>query len=117
MDSHIQKMDKIDRKEIKMDKVRNYPTINEALDKEYGEVGTASREKFNEQSQAFFTGKIIEDARKNAHLTQDELAKRIGSTKSHISRIENGKTDPKLNTFFGIIRALGLTVELNPIQP
>jgi DNA-binding XRE family transcriptional regulator len=117
MNSHIQKMAKIERKEIKMDKVRNYPTINEAFDKEYGEVGTASREKFNEQSQAFFTGKIIEDARKSAHLTQDELAKRIGSTKSHISRIENGKTDPKLNTFFGIIRALGLTVELNPIQP
>jgi DNA-binding XRE family transcriptional regulator len=102
MDSHIQKMDKIDRKEIKMDKVRNYPTINEALDKEYGEVGTASREKFNEQSQAFLTGKIIEDARKNAHLTQDELAKRIGSNKSYISRVENGKTEPKLSTFFAL---------------
>lgn len=109
-------MAKIDRKEIKIVEVRNYPTINEALDKDYDEVGTALREKFNEQSQAFFTGKIIEDARKNTHLTQDELAKLIGSTKSYISRIENGKTDPKLNTFFGIIRALGLMVELNPIQ-
>lgn len=109
-------MAKIDREKINMDKVRNYPTVNEALDKEYGAVGTASREKFTEQAQAFFTGQLIEDARKNAHLTQDELAERIGSTKSYISRIENGETDPKLNTFFRIIRALGLTVELNPIH-
>jgi DNA-binding XRE family transcriptional regulator len=110
------KMAKLDREKIKLDKVRNYPTVNEALDKECGLVGTASREKFTEQAQAFFTGQLIEDARKNADLTQEELAKRIGSTKLYISRIENGETDPKLNTFFRIASALGLSVDLNPIH-
>ena len=42
-------------KKINMDKVRNYPTVNEALDKDYGVVGTASREKFTEQTQAFIS--------------------------------------------------------------
>lgn len=107
-------MNKIDRTKINMDKVRNYPTVNDALDKEYGLEGTASREKFTEQSQAFFTGQLIEDARKNAHLTQDELAKRVGSNKSYISRIENGKTEPKVSTFYRIASALGLSVDLNP---
>jgi len=109
-------MNKIDRKKINMDKVRNYPTVNETLDKEYGVVGTASRVKFTEQAQAFFTGKLIEDARKNAHLTQEELAKRVGSNKSYISRIENGKTEPKVSTFYRIVGALGLSVDLNPIH-
>lgn len=109
-------MNMIDRKKINLDKLRNYPTVNEALDNEYGVVGTASREKFTEQAQAFFTGQLIEDARKNAHLTQDELAKRVGSNKSYISRIETGKTEPKVSTFYRIAAALGLSVDLNPIH-
>jgi DNA-binding XRE family transcriptional regulator len=109
-------MNMIDRKKINLDKLRNYPTVNEALDKDYGVVGTASREKFTEQAQAFFTGQLIEDARKNAHLTQDELAKRVGSNKSYISRIETGKTEPKVSTFYRIAAALGLSVDLNPIH-
>lgn len=109
-------MIKIDRKKINMDKIRKYPTVNEALVKEYGEVGTTSRKKFTEQAQAYFTGQLIEDARKKAHLTQDELAKRVGSNKSYISRIENGKTEPKVSTFYRIAGALGLSVDLNPIH-
>jgi len=110
-------MIKTDRKKNDRNKIKNYPTVNEALNKEYGEVGTASRVKFTEQAQAYFTGQLIEDARKNAHLTQDELAKRIGSNKSYISRIENGKTEPKVSTFYRIAGALGLSVDLNPIHP
>ncbi|MDO9152284.1 MAG: helix-turn-helix transcriptional regulator [Paludibacter sp.] len=99
-----------------MDKVRNYPTVNEALDIKYGFEGTASREKFTEQAQAYFTGQLIVNARKNANMTQDELAKRVGSNKSYISRIENGKTEPKVSTFYRIAGALGLSVNLNPIH-
>lgn len=109
-------MIKIDRKRLSLDKLRNYPTVNEELDKEYGEVGTVSRVKFTEQANAYFTGQLIEDARKNAHLTQAELAKRVGSNKSYISRIENGKTEPKVSTFYRIVGALGLSVDLNPIH-
>jgi DNA-binding XRE family transcriptional regulator len=108
-------MNTIDRNKIDPDKIRNYPTVNEALDLEYGKVGSTSRGKFTVQAQAYYTGQLIENARKNAHLTQDELANRIGSNKSYISRIENGKTEPKVSTFYRIAAALGLSVDLNPL--
>jgi hypothetical protein len=53
---------------INLDKIRNYPTVNEVLDTKYGVVGTSTREKFTEQAQAYFTGQLIENARKNAHI-------------------------------------------------
>jgi len=108
-------MNTIDRNKIDLDKFRNYPTVNDALDLEYGKVGTTSREKFTIQAHAYYTGQLIENARKDAHLTQDELAYRIGSNKSYISRIENGKTEPKVSTFYRIAAALGLSVDLNPL--
>ena len=101
---------------IKLDKLRKYPTVNELLDQKYGEEGSVTRQKFTEESNAYFTGQLIENARKKANLTQEELAKRVGSNKSYISRIENGKTEPKVSTFYRIASALGLSVELNPIN-
>lgn len=40
------------------------------------------------------------DARKNARLTQEELAQRIGANKSYISRIEKGITVSSVATFY-----------------
>ena len=109
-------MNTIDRKQTNLKKFRKLPTFNEVLDQKYGKVGTASREKFTKEANAYYTGQLIEDARKNAHLTQEELANRVGSNKSYISRIENGKTEPKVSTFYRIAAALGLSVELTPIN-
>ena len=59
-------------------------------------------------------GRIIEEARKKANMTQAELAEKIGTNKSYISRVETGKTEPKVSTFYRIASALGLNVELTP---
>ena len=56
-------MNTFDRKKIEVDKIRNYSTVNELLDTKYGAVGTVTREKFTEQSKAFFTGQFIEVSR------------------------------------------------------
>lgn len=104
------------RKQLNSEKLRNLPTVNQDLDQKYGVVGTKPRELFTNQAHAYYTGQIIENARKNAHLTQEELAQRVGANKSYISRIENGKTEPKVTTFYRIAAALGLSVELNPIK-
>jgi DNA-binding XRE family transcriptional regulator len=109
-------MNTINRKKINIEKIKNLPTVNDELDLKYGKVGAESREKFTKEAHAYYTGQLIEDARKNAHLTQEELAKRVGANKSYISRIENGKTEPKVSTFYRIAAALGLSVELNPIN-
>ena len=61
---------------------------------------------------AFFTGQIIEEARKKANMTQAELAEKIGTNKSYISRVETGKTEPKVSTFYRIASPSGLDVGL-----
>lgn len=50
--------------------------------------------------------------RKEAKVTQTELAKRIHSTKSYISRIENGAIVPSAGVFYRIMNALGLRIEI-----
>ena len=97
----------------KNNEIKSYSAV---LDKKYGIPGTESRLVAEEHAYAYFTGQIIEEARKKAHLTQEELALKIGSNKSCISRIENGKTEPKVSTFYRIAGALGLSVDLNPIH-
>lgn len=92
-------------------KIVDYSAVLEA---QYGAPGTPERAKFDEEAYTFYTSQILLDARKSARLTQEELAKRIGTDKSYISRIEKGLTVPSVATFYRIVNALGLTVELTP---
>jgi len=57
-------------------------------------------------------GKVIKLERRKAGLTQEELAKRSGTTKNYISRIENDKSDIELGTLRKIIE-IGLNRRLN----
>lgn len=90
-------------------------SVSAELDELYGKEGTPERADFRKEAYAYYTGQIIEQARKEAHMTQAELAEKIGTNKSYISRVETGKTEPKVSTFYRIVGALGLTVELNPV--
>lgn len=83
------------------------------LDAKFGAEGTASRIKAEERAYAFYTGQIIEDTRKKAGITQAELARRIGSDRSYISRVESGQTEPKVSTFYKIMNALGYNIEFS----
>jgi ribosome-binding protein aMBF1 (putative translation factor) len=87
--------------------------ISEQLAKEFGAHGTPERAKFDEEAYAFYTSQVLLDARKSAKITQAELAQRICADKSYISRIERGYTVPSVATFYRIVGALGLFVELN----
>jgi len=82
------------------------------LDKTFGVRGTAEREELEANAQAFCVGQMILDARKQERMTQSELARRIGSNKSYISKIENGYVEPSASLFLKIITALGLRFEL-----
>lgn len=87
------------------------------LDAEFGKEGTPERAKAEEEAYAFYTSQILQDARKEAKVSQQELASRIGSTKSYISRIENGLVMPSVATFYRIMNALGMRIEiLKPIM-
>lgn len=88
-------------------KIEDYDIV---LDAKFGAPGTPQRIAAEEQAYAIYTGQIIEDARKKAKITQSELAKRIGSNKSYISRVEKGTTEPRISTFYRIMAALGVTI-------
>ena len=74
------------------------------LDKKYGEIGTSTRDKYEEEFEAFKIGALIQEARKKQNLTQAQLAVKVGTTKNYISRIENNASDIRLSTLMRIIR-------------
>jgi DNA-binding XRE family transcriptional regulator len=82
----------------------NLTSWDDHLDKKYGETGTSSREKYEEEFEAFKIGVLIQEARKKQNLTQEELAVKVGTTKNYISRIENNASDIRLSTLMRIIR-------------
>ncbi len=98
-----------------MSKKNEIYDISAELAKEFGEIGTKEREEATAKAWEEYNAQILLDARKNARLTQEELAKRIGADKGYISRIERGLTIPTVSTLYRIASAMGLTVELRPM--
>jgi DNA-binding XRE family transcriptional regulator len=92
----------------------NITNWDDHLDTKYGKKGTDSREKFQEEFEAFRIGVLIKEARKSKNLTQQQLAEKVGTTKSYISRIENNASDIRLSTLMRIIReGLGGSLKLS----
>jgi transcriptional regulator with XRE-family HTH domain len=57
---------------------------------------------------------MLKAARKEANMTQEELAEKVGTKKSYISKLENGKVNVRLSTLIqifeeGLNRRVGLT--------
>ena len=90
----------------------NLRSVDAIMDQKFGKVGTSEREDFRREAYSYCMGQIIHDARKKEKVTQEELAKRIGASKSYISRIEKGVIEPGVSTFYRIIEALGLRIEI-----
>ena len=74
--------------------------------------GTPSRDRFDREAEAFILAERLKEERRKAGLTQEQLAAKIGTKKSYISRIENGKTDVQLSTLFKIFQGLGKRVSI-----
>ncbi|WP_288205467.1 helix-turn-helix transcriptional regulator [uncultured Parabacteroides sp.] len=90
----------------------NLKSVDEVMNQKFGKVGSPERENFRREAYSYCMGQIIHDARKQEKVTQEELAKRIGASKSYISRIEKGLIEPGVSTFYRIIEALGLRIEI-----
>jgi len=98
-------------------KNKNLTSFDDHLDQQYGKKGSPARDKFEQEFEAFKIGILIQEARKKKHLTQEELALKVGTTKNYISRIENDASDIRLSTLIRIIREglgghLTLTLDL-----
>ena len=64
-------------------------------------------EGYDEGYEQFKIGVILKHARESAGLTQEELARRLKTKKTAISRIENHSEDIKLSTLEKVASALG----------
>jgi len=72
----------------------------------------AFAEGYDEGYEQFKIGVILKQARETAGLTQEELAHRIKTKKTAISRIENHSEDIKLSTLEKVAHALGKKLEV-----
>ena len=84
--------------------------LSELLDAEFGKIGTPERDEFEIEAKAFCLAQTLKEERLKAGLTQEQLAEKIGTKKTYISRLENGKSDVQLNTLFRIFEGLGKKV-------
>ena len=55
---------------------------------------------------------LLIDARTRIGLSQSQLAARLGTTQSAVSRWENGRDEPRLSTVAAILRECDLSAEL-----
>jgi ribosome-binding protein aMBF1 (putative translation factor) len=95
-------------------KKENIKTLAEFKDKHYGKKGTSRRDKLEEGYKSFRLGAMIQEARKEKGMTQQELADKCGTTKSYISRLENNVKEVRLSTLQNIVeRGLGGKLELS----
>ena len=89
--------------------------VSAELEREFGPKGSESRKMAEDKAWEEYNAQILFDARKDAGLTQQELADRIGVDKGYVSRIERGLITPSVSTIYRIAAAMGLTVELRPL--
>lgn len=92
-------------------KANNTITLDQFKDKHYGKPGTAKRDELEAGYENFKIGAMIHEARLTKGLTQEQLAKKAGTTKSYISKIENNVKEIRLSTLKKIVE-LGLEGDL-----
>ncbi len=88
-----------------MSDLKKYIDKRKKTDKEFA-VG------FEEGYEQFKIGVILRQARESAGLTQEELAIRLKTKKTAISRIENHAEDIKLSTLGRVAKALGKRLQV-----
>lgn len=95
-------------RQINHEKLTKLSTFNQQLDEEYGKPGTPEREEFHEEALSWYYGQLLRDRRRELKMTQKEVADKLGREQSYIARVERGKADIQLSSFFRIASVLGI---------
>ena len=100
-----------------MKKKTTLKTLDEFIEENYGKRGTKKREKFEMGYEEFRLGMLIQQARIERGLTQEQLAEKCGTNKGYISKIENDIKEVRLSTLrklveFGLGGKLELAIKL-----
>jgi len=95
-------------------KSKNIKTLSDIKDEHFGEIGTPERDELEEGYENFKIGFLLQEARLKKGLTQQELADKVGTSKSYISKIENNVKEARLSTLKKIVElGFGGNVELS----
>ncbi len=84
-------------------KNKNLTTLEEFKEKNYGKRGTKKRNEIEEGYESFKMGALIHDTRLEMGMTQEQLAEKVGTTKSYISKIENNIKEARISTLQKIV--------------
>ncbi len=93
-------------------KKNNVKSLDQFVTEQYGKKGTPKRDKLEKGYESFKLGVILQQARLEKGLTQEELADRCGTNKGYISKIENDIKEVRISTLQKIVE-LGLGGQLN----
>ncbi len=95
-------------------KSKNITTLEEFKEQHYGKIGTPKRDELEAGYENFKIGVLLQEARLQKGMTQEELAVKAGTTKSYISKIENNVKEVKFSTLQKIVElGLGGHLELS----
>lgn len=89
-----------------MSDLKKYVSKRKQLDKDFSE-------NYENGYQAFKIGALLKQAREDSGLTQEEIAKKMNTKKSAISRIENHAEDIRLSTLEKAAAVLGKKLEVS----
>jgi len=84
-------------------KNKSLVTLDEFKNKNYGKRGTKKRDELEAGYDLFKIGALIHDTRIELGMTQEELADKVGTTKSYISKIENNLKEARISTLQKIV--------------
>jgi DNA-binding XRE family transcriptional regulator len=94
-------------------KNKNLKSLDRFVEEQYGKRGTAKREKFEKGYETFKLGAMLQHARLEKGLTQEQLAEKAGTNKGYISKVENNVKEVRLSTLQRIVETgLGGKLEL-----
>jgi len=78
-------------------------TLDQFKEAHYGQRGTPKRDQLEQGFEAFRLGALLQEARRQQGLTQQQLAERCGTNKAAISRLENNQKEVRLSTLQRIV--------------
>jgi DNA-binding XRE family transcriptional regulator len=82
---------------------KNLKSMEEFIDEQYEKKGTIKREQFEDGFQTFKIGVLLQQARIEKGMTQEQLAEKCGTNKGYISKIENNLKEVRISTLQKIV--------------
>ena len=88
-------------------------TLEQTKDDLIGKIGTPGRDQYEFELKLELIGDMIQQARKQRNMTQQQLGELIGVKKAQISRLENNTGNVTIETILKVFNALEAQVNFN----